>query len=432
MATRSFTVVEAGRWKSNTEAVAVGRPEGVPTMASESPQLVRSLFGYRTSGVRQILADRERMFLLVQGQAQQAHAKVEQMQAELDSVRAKLREQAESTDEMLTRAQAELESATEVLRARSEQVEAAESRAAELNTQLEMTRAELRTARTELRTAQAEPETSRAELRNAETELETTRAELRTARAELETTGTGLRNVRMELETTRTELQARSVQARAADARSRDLQTELETARTELAERDRQVPIPATEELSVILEAAERGVSGIMERTKHAYEDQLAQAERERQAIRSEIDRFGDWQAHVEPRVRSIQRSIETARDSITRVPQLIQEAVGSMVQAITGVSDSLDRLATLPGPLAPLEEASDAVERLEGERIDVIRLQDRETDSADADGPSAAESNAHEQRDDRDQGSARPEDGATADDDPHWAHWGPRRSHGP
>ncbi len=383
-------------------------------MASESPQLVRSLFGYRTSGVRQILADRERMFLLAQGQAQQAQAKVEQMRAELDSVRAKLREQAESTDEMLTRAQAELESATEVLRARSEQVEAAESRAAELNTQVETTRAELRTAR-------AERETTRAELRNTRTELETTRTELR--------------NARTELETTRAELQARSAQAQAAEARSSDLHTELETARTELAERERQdgtAPIPATEELSVILEAAERGVSGIMERTKHAYEDQLAQAEQERQAIRSEIDRFGQWQAHVEPRVRSIQRSIETARDSITRVPQLIQEAVGSMVEAITGVSDSLDRLATLPGPLAPLEEAPDAVERLEGERIDVIRLQDRETDSADADGPSTAESNAHEQRDDRDQGSARPEDGATADDDPHWAHWGPRRSHGP
>ncbi|MDP9331608.1 MAG: hypothetical protein M3P11_13365 [Actinomycetota bacterium] len=378
-------------------------------MASESPQLVRSLFGYRTSGVRQILADRERMFLLAQGQAQQAQAKVEQMRAELDSVRAKLREQAESTDEMLTRAQAELESATEVLRARSEQVEAAESRAGELNTQLETTRAELRTAR-------AEPETTRAELRNARTELETTRAELR--------------NARTELETTRAELQARSAQVQAAEARSSDLHTELETARTQLAERERQggtAPMPATEELSVILEAAERGVSGIMERTKHAYEDQLAQAEQERQAIRSEIDRFGQWQAHVEPRVRSIQRSIETARDSITRVPQLIQEAVGSMVEAITGVSDSLDRLATLPGPLAPLEEAPDAVERLEDERIDVIRLQDREADSADTDAAPAAESNDHE----RDQGSARPEDGATLDDDPHWAHWGPRRGHG-
>jgi chromosome segregation ATPase len=286
-------------------------------MASESPRLVRSLFGYRTSGVRQILADREQVFLLVQSEAQQARAKAERAQAELDSVRAKLHEQAELSDAMLTRAQAQLESAEEALRARSEQVEAAEA-------------------------------------------------------------GTS------------------------------DLRAELVAARTELAERDRQgdtTPPLATEELSVILEAAERGVSGIMERTRSANEAQLAQAERERNAIRSEIDRFGDWQEQVAPQVRSIQQSIERAGDRITRVPHQVQEAVGSMVEAISSVSDSLARLASLPGPLSAPEGPPHVADHPEVRRIDVIRLQDDETGSADV---------VH--GGDRDEPSTRTE----IDDDPH------------
>jgi chromosome segregation ATPase len=237
-------------------------------MTSESPRLVRSLFGYRTSDVRQILADREQVFLLVQSEAQQARAKAEQVKTELDSVRAKLHEQAEMSDAMLTRAQTELASAQETLRARSEQVEAAELRATELTTQLETARGELRAARGEL--------------------------EVTSARAQAAEAGTS--DLRAELAAARTELTA---------------------ARTELAERERQggdsTPTLATEELSVILDAAERGVSGIMERTRSAYGAQLAQAERERNAIRSQIDRFGDWQQHVEPQVRSSQQSIERA-----------------------------------------------------------------------------------------------------------------------
>jgi chromosome segregation ATPase len=286
-------------------------------MASESPRLVRSLFGYRTSGVRQILADREQVFLLVQSEAQQARAKAERVQAELDSVRAKLHEQAELSDAMLTRAQAQLESAEGALRARSEQVEAAEA-------------------------------------------------------------GTS------------------------------DLRAELVAARAELAERDRQgdtTPPLATEELSVILEAAERGVSGIMERTRSANEAQLAQAERERNAIRSEIDRFGDWQEQVAPQVRSIQQSIERAGDRITRVPHQVQEAVGSMVEAISSVSDSLARLASLPGPLSAPEGPPHVADHPEVRRIDVIRLQDDETGSADV---------VH--GGDRDEPSTRTE----IDDDPH------------
>jgi hypothetical protein len=53
--------------------------------------------------------------------------------------------------------------------------------------------------------------------------------------------------------------------------------------------------MPEAEDLSLMLHAAERGVTGIMERARRAYEDQLAQAELVRGTIQADIERFGDW-----------------------------------------------------------------------------------------------------------------------------------------
>ena len=171
------TVVAAGDGTSNTEGKSSADLKESRYDFRE-PRLVRSLFGYRTSDVRQILADREQVFLLVQSEAQQARAKAEQVKTELDSVRAKLQEQAELSDAMLTRAQTELESAQETLRARSEQVEAAELRATELTTQLETARGELRTARGELEVTSARAQAAEAGTSDLRGELAAARTEL--------------------------------------------------------------------------------------------------------------------------------------------------------------------------------------------------------------------------------------------------------------
>jgi hypothetical protein len=93
-----------------------------------------------------------------------------------------------------------------------------------------------------------------------------------------------------------------------------------------------------------------------------------------RETITADIERFGDWQGHVEPLIRSVQQGIETARERIIRIPDQIGAAVDSMTDAMMAVSDSLDRLATLPGPLSmgpvpeaegSLDAASDTVIRL-------------------------------------------------------------------
>lgn len=279
-------------------------------MASDAPQLGRSLLGYRRTAVRQILADRETMFLVAKGRAERAEDRVEELQAELETVRGELGAQEESTDAMLAEAHAGLESANAALKTRGEQVDAAQAQVARLGD-----------------------------------ELEAARAEVEDARAEVE---------------------ARTEEIETAEARTTELQAQLEAAREELVQREQQSPSPvlATEELSSILETAERGVTGIMERTRRAYEEQLAQTQEARRAIQSEIDHFGDWRAHVEPRIRSVQQGIDAARERIARVPDQIQEAVGSMAEAIDTVNDSLEHLATLPGPISDGESTSEGVTR--------------------------------------------------------------------
>jgi chromosome segregation ATPase len=286
-------------------------------MSSDSPQLQRAFFGYRRASVRQLLAGRETMFRFAQERAQAAEAKAEELQAELEAARAELVAQTEAAGSAHAETRAELEEATEALREQTEHVAAVDARLSELQAEL-------------------------AEARHAAQQ----HADAMRERA----------SVQVELETARTELAARTEQALSAEARILELQAELEAARAEPAERTGEpetAPMAEAEDLSLMLDAAERGVTGIMERARHAYEDQLAQADLVREAIQSDIERFGDWQGHVEPLIRSIQQGIETARGRIIRIPDQIREAVDSMTDAMMAVSDSLDRLATLPGPLS-------------------------------------------------------------------------------
>jgi hypothetical protein len=75
------------------------------------------------------------------------------------------------------------------------------------------------------------------------------------------------------------ELAARSELVRSGEARIEALEGELEVAKAALEERagESTAQMAEAEDLSLMLDAAERGVTGIMERARQAYEDQLAQ-----------------------------------------------------------------------------------------------------------------------------------------------------------
>jgi chromosome segregation ATPase len=293
-------------------------------MSTDGPGLGRSLFGYRRASVRQILADRETMFHLAHERAELAEARVRALRVELGSVRAELTAQAERADVMLTQARAELGVAREALDERSRQL-------AVLDARVIASQAELAMARQAIED-QAGP-------------------------------GRELAEKQRELEATRTKLREQTEEARSGEARAAGLRSQLDGARAELAEihGSQGASFPEAEELSLILDATERSVGHIVERARHAYEDQLAQAERMREAAESGIERFEEVQKHLEPLVRSVQRSIRTVGERIDRGPDQIRESVGSMTEAIASVNDALDQLITLPD--RPLPAAGMGVE---------------------------------------------------------------------
>ncbi|MGI8520807.1 MAG: hypothetical protein ACR2MC_09440 [Actinomycetota bacterium] len=315
-------------------------------MTSDSPQLKGALFGFRRASVRQLLAGRETMFRFAQERAQAAEAKVEELQGELKSAQVQLLVQTEAAESAHAETRAELREATEALREQTERAAAVDAALGELQNELAASR----------------------------------RAAERLADAERKLTG-----MQIEVETARTEVSARTEQARSAEARVRDLQAELEVAQARLddrAEEARTTRTTEAEDLTLMLNAAERGVTGIMERARHAYEAELAQAERVKETIQADVERFGDWQGNVEPLIRSVQEGIETARGRIIRIPDQIREAVDSMTEAMMAVSDSLERLATLPGPLYEDPSPETQATSLDSPAETVIQLKDDEPDS--------------------------------------------------
>jgi chromosome segregation ATPase len=331
------------------------------------------------------------MFRFAQERAQTAEARVDELKAELDAARAELMAQAEAAEATQIQTRAELQEAAEALREEADRAAAVDAKLTELQTELDAARVELiaqaeaaeatqtqTLAELQEATEALRKETTRAAAVDAKmSELQTELAVAREAAQQQVDAARELSSVQAELEAARTELAVRSEQARSTEDRIVDLLAELESTRAELSTHAGEpitAPLAQAEDLSMMLDAAERGVTGIMERARQAYEDQLAQAESVRETIQADIERFGDWQDHVEPLIRSVQQGIEMARGRINRIPDQIREAVDSMTEAMMAVSDSLDRLATLPGPLSEVS-APRAEEPVDTPAETVIRL---------------------------------------------------------
>jgi chromosome segregation ATPase len=415
-------------------------------MTSDSPQLQRGLFGYRPASVRQILAGRESMFRFAQERAQAAEAKVGELQAELDAARVELIAQAQAAEATQTKTRAELQEVTEALREETHRAVAVDAKLSELQTELDAAGVELIA---QAQAAEATQTKTRAELQEATealrlqtdqaaevdarlSELQTELAVARRAAQQHVDASRELVSVRAELEAAQTELAARSEQARSSKDRIVDLLAELEAARAELRERvgePMKAPMAQAEDLSVMLDAAERGVTGIMERARQAYEDQLAQAESVREAIQADIERFSDWQEHVEPLIRSVQQGIETARGRIIRIPDQIRGAVDSMTDAMMAVSDSLDRLATLPAPSSEisLPLAEESVDR---QAETVIRLHRVDPATPDSGIPPSDASRTEPAEADRTETRIEPEGSVESRSQPHNITYGESLGH--
>lgn len=112
-----------------------------------------------------------------------------------------------------------------------------------------------------------------------------------------------------------------------------------------------------TEELSKIVVAAEESTNQIIERAWAATRDQVVEADRLWKEVQDEAVRFATWREEAASIVRTVKRSIESAREMIERVPQRVQEALAPAVDAMVEVDAGMARFAeasTMPLLVAP------------------------------------------------------------------------------
>jgi chromosome segregation ATPase len=146
--------------------------------------------------------------------------------------------------------------------------------------------------------------------------------------------------VRADLEAGRRDLQIQEERARVAEEQSYRHAERAESARAETAElrslneslrvrihdleaaagqeRRAEGGGPGPEDLSAMLEAAERTISGIIDRARRDHEEQLESIEVARQELRAEAERLAVWRAEIErilpPASEALGRLAETAR----------------------------------------------------------------------------------------------------------------------
>lgn len=148
---------------------------------------------------------------------------------------------------------------------------------------------------------------------------------------------------RADLEASRRDVQTQEERARVAEDQSYRHAERAESARTEAAElrsmneslrarideleaaasagQEAHAGEPVPEDLSKVLEAAERAVSEIIDRARLRHEEQLRAIELARRELRAETDRLEAWRAEIESVLPSASEALRRVADTAKRLP---------------------------------------------------------------------------------------------------------------
>jgi hypothetical protein len=123
-----------------------------------------------------------------------------------------------------------------------------------------------------------------------------------------------------------------------------------------------------TEEVAKILAAAEESTTQILARARLSTREQILEADRLWREVQSEAARLAEWREHANAAVKAVQSAIDDARAQIESVPERIQGALGSAVDAMIRVDSQMAGFAgasTMPLVAGPsgLEAARDRVD---------------------------------------------------------------------
>jgi chromosome segregation ATPase len=306
--------------------------EGSDMPDNETPRLKRRLFGYRTADVRDMLSEREGMFARAQHQLRETQASVEHLQARLQALEQHAQQrtaEVETAASRIAHLEVEVEQAHEQLQDREE-----------LQRELHEARRRLR----ELEDIRVAFEAAREQLREHEGVARELQAELDRRGEQVRMAESRVGSLEGQLAGVRGNLEQR---ARVAESRATELGAELAGAREELRARAEAPPAADTsEQVSAILDAAERAAIRIIDLAGTTHREQVEQMDRMRAQVREETEQLAGWRRQLDPIVRSIQSSMDRARARISDVPDRIRDALEPVGEAMESVNDQLNSLA--------------------------------------------------------------------------------------
>jgi septation ring formation regulator EzrA len=149
-------------------------------------------------------------------------------------------------------------------------------------------------------------------------------------------------------------------------ARTRDLDAKLKEATERFRVLDQSSSPSTSEGLTEVLHAAERALGRLTESARRNAEQELELTERQRDDVRTDIDRLVAWRERTLPLAESVPDAIEEVRREASAAAARLREALGPLTESMDVLSGRLSELAEISA--APVETAADG---------DVIRLED-------------------------------------------------------
>jgi chromosome segregation ATPase len=316
----------------------------------DPPSLKRSLFGYKARDVRFLIADRDKTFIQASETAASAESRALELQELLDTATADIAEKAGKLKEA-EHAIEELKGSVEAANDRSEQ---AAERTRELEAQQERLQLLLDEARGDARRVTEQ-------LSGTDRKIEELERELGDLRSALEPRTEELRVAQQrvaELEESVATMQ------RGAEEATRELETErrrAEEAEARAAELAGAGSPADAQGLTSILDATQEAVGRLVEQARSMGEEQLGEAQRERDLILAEVEQLTAWRERLEPAIGAVRSSIRDTQARVDEVSDRVREALEPITGAMTALGSRLGELVEAGGPTIAPETAAPA-----------------------------------------------------------------------
>jgi predicted nucleic acid-binding Zn-ribbon protein len=314
----------------------------------DPPSLKRSLFGYKSRDVRFLIADRDKTFIQASEAAASAESRALELQELLDTATADIAEKAGKLKEA--------EHAIEELRASVEAANERSDKAAEHTRELEAQQERLQRLLDE---ARGDARGVTEQLSGADRKLEVLERELADVRAVIEPRTEELRVAQgkvAELEETLATTQRRS------DELTRELETErrrAEEAQARAAELVGTGSPADAQGLTSILDATQEAVGRLVEQARRMGEEQLGEAQRERDLILAEVEQLTAWRERLEPAIGAVRNSIRDTQARVEEVSDRVREALEPITGAMTALGSRLGELVQAGGSTIAPETAA-------------------------------------------------------------------------